>query len=153
MFFTYTNWKSAIHNRFCAPNQQYWSGVELALKKPWFIVTISQTESIEDGEEVLFRRDIFVPSFAEIEQLAQQEGDRLLKLDSVMIVIPNLINGMGAWTMEPLTAVWEADEPNAPGAPVEFCETQSGSKIMTTFGACRFEELTNHKLRYRFPIQ
>ncbi len=153
MFFTYKNWKSAIHDRFCAPNQYCWSGVELALKKPWFVMTINQSELAKDGEEVVHRRDIIVANVAEIEQLAQQEGDRLRKIDSAMIVIPNWINGMGAWTMEPLAAVWEADEPDAPGAPVEICETQSGTKIVTTFGACNFEELINHKLRYRFSFQ
>ena len=152
MFFTYTNWKSKLHERLCAPNQQCWLGVELALKTPWFLMTVSQTELVEGGEDVVFRRDIMVAKVTEIEQLAQQEGDRLQKLDSAMIVIPNWINGMGAWTMEPLAAVWEADEPNAPGAPVEICETQSGSKIVTTFGACSFEELINHKLRYRFSF-
>jgi hypothetical protein len=153
MFYTYTNWKSAIHNRLCAPNQQYWLGVELALKKPWFLMTISQTELVEDGEEIVFRRDIMVANVAEIEQLAKQEGDRLLKLESAMIVIPNWINGISSWSVEPLAAVWEADEPDAPGAPVEICETQSGAKFVTTFGACTLEELTNQTLRYRFPVK
>ena len=153
MFFTYTNWKSAIHDRLCAPNQQYWLGVELALKTPWFLMAVSQTELVEGGEEVVFRRDIMVANVAEIEQLAKQEGNQLLKLESAMIVMPNWNNGKPTWTMEPLAAVWVADEPDAPGAPVEICETQSGSKFVTTFGACSLEELTNQTLRYRFSVK
>jgi hypothetical protein len=128
-------------------------GVELALKKPWFLMTISQTELVEDGEEVVFRRDIMVANVVEIEQLAKQEGDRLLKLESAMVVIPHWINGISSWKVEPLAAVWVADEPDAPGAPVEICETQSGAKYVTTFGACSLEKLTNQTLRYRFPVQ
>lgn len=153
MFLTYTPWKSKFHHLLSAPDQQYWSGVELALKKPWFLMTLSQTELVEGGEGIVFRRDIIVANVADVERLAQQEGDRLQKLVSAMIVIPNWINGTETWTMEPLAAVWVADEPAAPGAPVEICETQSGAKYVTTFGACDLEELTNHTLRYRFPVQ
>lgn len=152
MFLTYTPWKSKVHSLLCGPTQQYWLGVELALKKPWFLMTVSQTELTEGGEDIVFRRDIMVSSLAEVERLAQQEGDRLQKLESAMIVIPNWINGTGTWTMEPLAAVWVADEPDAPGAPVEICETQSGSKFVTTFGACSLDKLTNQTLRYRFPV-
>lgn len=153
MFLTYTPWKSKFHSALCGPTQQYWLGVELALKKPWFLMTVSQIQLVEGGEDIVFRRDIMVSSVAEVERLAQQEGDRLQKLESAMILIPNWINGKESWTMEPLAAVWVADEPDAPGAPVEICETQSGAKFVTTFGACDLEELTNHTLRYRFPVQ
>lgn len=115
-------------------------------------MTLSQTELVEGGEDIVFRRDIMVANVAEVERLAQQEGDQLQKIESAMIVIPTWINGTGTWTMEPLAAVWVADEPDAPGAPVEICETQSGAKFVTTFGACSFEELTNQTLRYRFPV-
>lgn len=153
MFLTYTPWKSKIHDSLCGPTQQCWLGVELALKKPWFLMTVSQTQLVEGGEDIVFRRDIMVSSVAEVERLAQQEGDRLQKLESAMILIPNWINGTESWTMEPLSAVWVADEPDAPGAPVEICETQSGAKLVTTFGACSLEKLTNQTLRYRFPVQ
>ncbi len=152
MFFTYTNWKSKIHDRLCAPNQQYWVGVELALKTPWFLLTVKQTELGEGWEDVVFRRDILVTTVAEVERFAQLEGDRSQKFESAMIVIPNWINGTGTWTMEPLAAVWVADEPDAPGAPVEICETKSGAKFVTTFGACSLDKLTNQTLRYRFPV-
>lgn len=152
MFFTYTPWKSKIHDIFCAPNQQYWLGVELALKTPWFLMTVSQTELVMGSEVVVFRRDIMVGNVADVEQMAQQEGDRLQKLESAMIVIPSWINGTRTWTMEPLVAVWVAVEPDAPGALVEICETQSGAKFVTTFGACALENLTNETLRYRFPV-
>lgn len=152
MFLTYTPWKSKIHNLLCAPDQQYWSGVELALQKPWFLMTVSQTELGKDEEDVVFRRNILVATVAEVERLAQQGDVRHQKLESAMIVIPNWINGTDTWTMEPLAAVWVAVEPDAPGAPVEICETQSGAKYVTTFGACSLEELTNQTLRYRFPV-
>jgi hypothetical protein len=153
MFYTYTNWKSKIHDRLCAPNQQYWLGVELALNTPWFLITVSQTELVEGRNDVVFRREIMVANVAEIDLLAQQQGDGVQKLESAMIVIPNWINGAGTWTMEPLAAVWVADEPDAPGATVEICEIQSGAKFVTTFGACSLEKLINHTLRYRFPAQ
>jgi hypothetical protein len=152
MFITYNPWKSKANVFMSTSNQQFWSGVELALKKPWFFMTISQTELVEGSEEIVFLRNIMVANVAEIEQIAQQEGEQLLKLESAMIVIPNSINGTETWTMEPLAAVWVADEPDAPGSPVEICETQSGARFVTTFGACSLEKLTNQTLRYRFSV-
>lgn len=151
MFFTYTDWKSKIHDFLCPPNQQYWLSVELALKTPWFLMTVNQTEVVEGREVVVHKRNIMVGNVADLERLAQQDGNRLLKFESAMIMIPDWINGTGTWTMEPLAAVWVADEPEAPGEIVEICETQSGEKFVTTFGACPMDKLTNQTLRYRFP--
>ena len=152
MFSTYTNWKSEIHAPLCAPNQQLWLTVELALQTPWFLMTVSQTELIDNMEVTVFRRDIMTTKVADLERVAQQSSHQHIKFESAMIVIPACLNGAGTWTMEPVAAVWVADEPDAPGAPVEICETYSGAKFVTTFGACSLENLTNQRLRYRFPV-
>lgn len=152
MFFTYTPWKSKLHDAFCAPNQQCWFSVELALNSPWYLMTANHTERLEDREVAVYRRNIMVSQVCELERLAQLEGQSDLKFESAMIVLPELINGKETWTMEPLVAVWEAEEPDAPGAIVEICETKSGAKYVTTFCACSLEELTNQTLRYRFPM-
>ena len=153
MFLTNTSGKSKFHNLLCTPDQQYWLSVELALKKPWFLITVRQTELIEGGEEIVYRRDFMVANAADIEQIAKHQSDRIQKLESALIFIPNWINGMGTWSVEQLSAIWVADEPEASGAPVEICETQSGANYVTTFGACAIEKLTNKTLLYRFPFQ
>ena len=152
MFFTSPPWKSKLHEAFCTPDQQCWFSVELALNSPWYLMTVNQTEQVEDKEVTVYRRNIMVSKVSELERLAQQEFQSALKFESAMIVIPKLINGKETWTMEPLVALWEAEEPDAPGVVVEICETKSGAKYVTTFGACSLEELTNQSLRYRFPM-
>lgn len=152
MFTTYNTWKSTKHDFLCTPSQQFWTSVELGLKKPWFVMTVSQTESSEGSEGIEYLRDFMVANVADIEIFAQEDVTGRHRLVSAMIVIPNAKSGAGAWSMEPLAAIWAADEPEAPGAPVEICETQSGAKFVTTFGACSLEKLTNQTLLYRFPV-
>lgn len=153
MFLTNTSGKSKFHSLLCAPDQQYWLNVELALKKPFFLITLHQTELIESGEEIACRRDFMLANATDILQIVKLQSDRIQKLESALILIPNWINGTGTWSAEQLSAIWVADEPEAPGAPVEICETQSGAEYVTTFGACDIKKLINKTLLYRFSFQ
>ncbi len=153
MFTTYNGWRSKMHDCFCAPNQQFWSGVELGLKKPWFVITVCHTESSVGTKGVEYLRDIMVSNVSDIEIFAQKDVASSQRLVSAMIVIPNSAGEAGAWSMEPLAAIWTADELVAPGVSVDICETQSGSKIVATFGASSMAELTNLTLRYRLPLE
>lgn len=153
MFATYNSWKSKVHDCFCAPNQHFWSSVELGLNKPWFVITVCQTESSKGSNAIEFLRNIMVSNVSDIEMFAQKDVASSQRLVSAMIVIPNSVDEEGAWSMEPLSAIWTADELEAPGVSVDICETQSGSKIVATFGAPLMSELTNFTLRYRLPFE
>jgi hypothetical protein len=152
MFTTHNNWKSKAHDCFCAPNQQFWTGVELGLKKPWFVMTVCQTESSIGTKGIEFLRDFMVSNVSDIQMFAQMGVVGSQRLVSAMIVIPNSISGEGAWSMEPLVAIWKAEEPMAPGASVDICETQSGAKIVATFGVPSITNLTNLTLQCRLPL-
>ena len=153
MFITNASFRSEISDTLCEPDDQYWLAVELLMHKHWFVVTIRQMELI-DGKRVPVRlRNILLANVSDIERLAQQDNEALTQFESAMIMIPVRHNGTGTWKMEPLVAVWVADEPEAPGKIVEIYETQSGAKFLTAFSTASLDELKNQTLRYRFPVQ
>lgn len=151
MFVTNTALRSQISNFFCAPGEQHWIAVELACHKPWFLVTTREMESIEGKNVPVRLNTILVANVSDIVSLAQQDDSAIQQFVSAQIVIPARMNDTGTWKMEPLAAVWVSDEPSAPGAIVEICETQSGAKFKTSISSASLDELTNQTLRYRFP--
>jgi hypothetical protein len=152
MFITNTALRSQIPNPFSSPEEQYWLAVELALHNSFFLVTIREMESIRGVNVPLRLNTMLVANVIDIERLAQQNADSLLQFVSAMIMTPARINGTGTWKMEPLTAVWVADEPEVTGAKVEICETNSGAKYITSISNASLDKLINQHLRYRFPV-
>lgn len=150
MFITNTAFKSTLSGLLSGPGEAHWRAVELALNKPWYLVTMREIDAMHEDEEFVILRTVLASNVADVEHLAQKKSDGLPRFDSVQIITPDRINGTGTWKMEPLSAVWVAEEPAAPGSVVEICETQTGLKYVTSFCAASLNELENHTLRYRF---
>ncbi|MCB8748932.1 hypothetical protein LHU53_18740 [Rhodoferax sp. U2-2l] len=137
---------SALH---CDPGQKSWLLCELALSRPWFLVTLLQSDP--DDSDCVMKRTLFASSIEQVAAWAKQGANGQIKFDSALIVTPNTTNGTSTWQMEPLASIWSAEEPEGlPGYPVDVCQTQSGARYVTSIFGCPPEQLTNYKLRHQF---
>lgn len=132
--------------------QTYWAAAELALNQSWFLVTFSQTESIDDGNALEVGRTMLISNIADVEGLTQMGAEGQPRLDSVLIVTPSHVNGTDSWKMEPLQAVWMAEEPSVSGQVVKIYETCAGVKYARSMLGTPIEGLRNMTLRFRFPV-
>ena len=123
MFITYKEHQTPL-NPF-GNGLTHWKAAELALQRPWFLVSISQPDSIDD-DSFRVSRTMLVSNIADVEGLAQMGGANQLQLDSVFIVTPGHFNGTSQWKMEPLRAVWRAEEPSEFGQLADIYETAEG---------------------------
>lgn len=152
MFITNTAFRSPISGLFGNDSETYWHAAELALQHSWFLVTFIQAESDdEDAYEV--GRTMLVSSMSEVEQLAYQNSGGLLRLDSVQVITPGHVNGTEQWKMDPLRAVWAAEEPSVEGQIAQIYETSAGLKYVCSMLGTPIDELKTQTLRFRAPAK
>lgn len=149
MFVTYTEHKSPF-NPF-GDGLTHWKAAELALQRPWFLVSISQPDSIDD-DSFRVSRTMLVSNIADVEGLTQMEVPSQLQLDSVFIVTPGHFNGTSQWKMEALRAVWRAEEPSALGQLADIYETAEGVTYADSMLATPVKRLKKMVLHHTFPL-
>lgn len=152
MFITNDAYKSPVSGLLGDPAVAYWAAAEVALYQSWFLVTISQAESIDVGNTFEIARTMLISNIADVEGLAQLRTDGYPRLDSVLIITPSHVNGTGTWKMESLQAVWTAEEPSVPGQVVRIFETSAGRTYAISMLGTPLEELRNKTLCLRFPL-
>ncbi|WP_296699197.1 hypothetical protein [Rhodoferax sp.] len=152
MFITNNASRSPVSNLLGDPAAHYWGAAELALCRPWFLVTFLHTESI-DGEDAFSRtRTMLLSNVEDVESMAQQETGGSLQFESVQVITPGHLNGTGGWKMEPLDSVWTAEEPSVAGQVVEIYETKAGVKYAVSMLGTPVDELRKETLWLRFPV-
>ena len=152
MFLTYEEHKAPFLDLF-GDGLTRWKATELALQRSWFLVSVSQPDSIDDSDSFRVSRTMLVSNIADVEGLAQMEVTNQLQLDSVLIVTPGHINGTDRWKMEPLRTAWRAEEPSAPGQMAEIYETADGVTYVDSMLATPAKRLRKKVLHRTFPLQ
>ena len=150
MFVTYKEHRGPL-NPF-GDGLTHWRAAELALQRPWFLVSISQPDSIDD-DSFRVSRTMLVSNIADVEGLAQMEVTTQLQLDSVFIVTPGHFNGTSQWKMEPLRAIWRAEEPSEVGQLADIYETAEGVTYADSMLATPVKRLHKKVLHRTFPLQ
>jgi len=149
MFVTYKEHKAPF-NPF-GEGLTHWRAAELALQRPWFLVSVSQPDS-NDKDSFRASRTMLVSSITDVEGLAQTEVPNHLQLDSVFIVTPGHFNGTNQWKMEPLRAVWKAEEPSQLGQLADIYETAEGLTYADSMLATPVKRLRKKILHRTFPL-
>ena len=151
MFITTSAFRSPLSDLLRDPTEQYWVAAELALQHPWFLVTFRHSELNEDGNAFEANRTMLLSNVRDVENLAQQETGGTLHFESAYVITPGHLNGTDGWKMEPLNAVWMAEEPSAVGQVAEIYETRAGLKHVRSMLETPIEELRNAIVRFRLP--
>ncbi|MDP1740978.1 hypothetical protein [Polaromonas sp.] len=150
MFVTYKEHKAPL-NPF-GDGLAHWRAAELALQRPWFLVSLTQPESIDDDSSRV-SRTMLVSNITDVEGLAQMEENGGLQLDSVFIVTPGPFNGTSQWKMEPLRAVWSAEEPSQIGQLADLYETAEGATYADSLLATPLKSFHKRVLYRTFPLK
>ena len=153
MFITSSAFRSPLSDLLRDPTEQYWVAAELALQHPWFLVTFRQTQSIDDGNAFEANRTMLLSNVRDVESLAQQETGGPLHFECAHVITPGHLNGTDGWKMEPLNAVWMAEEPSVAGQLAEIYETRAGVKYVRSMLETPIEELRNAIVRFRLPYR
>lgn len=152
MFITNNAFRSPVSSLLRDPAAYYWEAAELALCHAWFLVTFLHTESVGGEDAFAVTRTMLLFNVEDVEGIAQQETSGSLQFESVQVITPGHLNGTGGWKMEPLDAVWTAEEPSVVGQVVEIYETKAGVKYAVSMLGTPVDELRNVTLRLRFSI-
>ncbi len=96
---------------------------------------------------------MLMSNISDVEALTQLDVASPLQLDSVFIVTPGHFNGTSQWKMEPLRAVWRAEEPSALGQLADIYETAEGVTYADSMLATPLKRLRKKVLHHTFPQQ
>lgn len=99
----------------------YWSAVELALSVPWFVVQLRKNPTLKETS------DLLLASVDELLRLVRAQTPQECEVTSVCLVSPSHMNGGPGWKLEPLAALWEAEEPDGVGQTTDVYELASGT--------------------------
>lgn len=150
MFITNNAFKSPVSDLLADSSDTYWQATELALHHPWFLVAFRQLETCDD-DYFEFGRTMLLSNVSEVEQLIQQDSGGRLLFDSIQVITPGHVNGTDQWKMEPLHAVWSAQDPSFKGQTMDVYETVAGVKYANSKLGTSIDELEIETLRIRFP--
>lgn len=134
MFITNDAHRSASHSLFGAPGEAYWRAAEIALFKPWYLVSILQREmpddKVDDAEDAYeATRSILVADIHDLLPLLEKDSGDRTALESVHVVTPAYLNGSGGWQMDRLVAIWHTKDSvdgESVDLNVEILETVGG---------------------------
>lgn len=140
MFITHEADRSAVHSLFGGPGDAYWRAAEIASNRPWYLVTLSQRDKVEEEAADLeqpfeITRTLLIAEIRDLVSLLTAKIDGLSTLQSVHAVTPAHVDGSESWQMVPLRAVWQAEETidgEKTGLRVEVLET-AGGELYPTF--------------------
>lgn len=149
MFCTKNADKSPLSVLASTPGETYWVAAQLVQNTPWFMVTARQALPTGEKDAMMFGGTMLFGRIEEVERMMASHAQGHLEIESILVVTPGFINGTQSWKMEPLKAVWMAEEPSAPGRRViEIYETDEGVKY-SMYGTPS-EALNHHMLRFRW---
>jgi hypothetical protein len=150
MFITNKAFRSSISAILADPVEQRWTVTEMPVDLPWFLVTFRHVESIDGSDAFEITRTVLLSDLKDLEPWAHLETEGSLHLESVQVITPGYVNGTHDWKMDPLKAVWTAEEPSVAGEIVEIYETTAGVKYAYSFLETPISELQNETLQNRF---
>lgn len=99
----------------------YWSAVELAVSAPWFMVQLRKKSALKETSDML------LSGVDDLLRLMETHPSDECEVTSVSLVSPAHMNGGTGWKLEPLAALWEAEEPDGEGQIADVYELASGT--------------------------
>lgn len=133
MFITHETDRHQLFSAFSggAENTTYWRRFELALFRPWFMVTLSIKDLEEETKDspVCFLRTMCIAEVGDlINLLKQNQGDQIT-IRAVQVVDSEYKSERQSWSLHDVKAIWAAEQliDGAPsGVEVEIIETVDG---------------------------
>ena len=149
MFCTKDTDKSPLSVLTTTPGETDWLAAQLVFNAPWFMVEARQAQPIGDKDAVMHGSTVMFSRVEEVERMIAAHALGQLVIDAILVVTPSHLNDTRSWKMEPLKAVWMAEEPTTPGMHVaEIYETGEGVKYHR-YGMAS-EKLSNPVLWFRW---
>jgi len=133
----------------------YWTAAQLALNVPWFMLSFCHDArdkgALSDRNEppVMVGTTELLSLTEDVQRRIAQHERGLIEIEALLLMTPGHVNGSGSWKMEPLGALWLAQEPSASsGKGIEIYETAEGVKY-SRYGT-PVHELINPALLFRW---
>ena len=159
MFITNEAHRSPLAAMLDGAGDAYWRVVELALNKPWFIVSILQTEQGHTAgldEGFPFVRTLLIGDIADLLSLLMTLRSEAGVLRTVHSITPSHINETRQWQMEQLAGIWTAKrnlDGHESAIDIEILETVAG-KLYTAFPTeTSIRDRSNLTLLVRLPTE
>lgn len=150
MFISHTANLSPASRLYLDKTQSQWNAIELALNRPWFLVSFQQLEAEADCA-VTYQRTMLVESLVSVEQFLRASSDGLIKVDAIQVVTPGEINGSSNWKMDVLDSVVTAEDPDNEGMTANVFVTCGGKKYADSWTGTPLEKLKLGEVRFKSP--
>lgn len=151
MFVTDQNHKHPMSGLWGDPKVDIWEMVEIELYRPWFVIEFDQTTPEAEGGCI--RRTMLSSRLTDVLQMTQHARLGELQLRSVALMTHAGTGSAGIWRMETLAAIWDADEPNDPGAQVKVFEFSAGGFYIDSSSGATLRDLRGLRKLAVFPVE
>ncbi|MBB2777194.1 UNVERIFIED_ORG: hypothetical protein HNP28_002517 [Comamonas terrigena] len=110
MFLTHDANKHPLSNAYGNGNH-VWIAAEIQLRVPFFMVEFDQHEALDEGDDFSFSRTVLLARGDDVVKLVSTLAPQN-SLKSVTLLSPTSRDVGGAWSLDQLTEIWEAKDPN-----------------------------------------
>lgn len=121
MFLTHSSNAHPMSKWITSSEISYWSAIELAMSVPWFMVQLRKRSTQKETSDML------LAGVQDLLKLMETQASEECEVTSVSLVSPAHMNGGTGWKLEPLAALWSAEEPDAEGQTADVFELASGA--------------------------
>ena len=139
MFITYEELRSPAAG-LLAGGEDGWTGVELALEAPWFIVSFAPILADEKTPGWSHFETMLYSQVSDVESIVRWDSRKTVHHFEIHVVTPRHLNLTQHWKTERLVAVWTAEDP----------ESQSKVTLLEVKGGTRYPEMVGHGYGRKF---
>lgn len=138
MFITHETDRHQLFSAFSggAENTTYWRRFELALFRPWFLVTLSFQDLGDENKDspMSFSRTMGVGDVKDLTDLLKQDQEDHFTVQSVQVIFLDFKSEKENWSIQKVRAIWAAEQivdDTVHGAEIEIVETVDGVMLPT----------------------
>ncbi len=148
MFIAHESTRRPTSQLFAHYGESHFSAVELAIDAIWFVVTSTETESIE-GETYKLQRTWLLSHPLQLRTFLEAGNE----VNDILIVTPSYANGSDGWRMDRLSRVWHANEPDDNVANTYVFETSTGRRFSNSAARTPVEDMVVGSMFLQMPTK
>lgn len=123
-----------------------WNGIDVLMRRIWFIVDYQLREQVEGGGELTFINTVLLSTGEDVLSFASKHPAIL----SVFLMTPDL-EPRGGWTIDRLTGIWECADPADPSINAKIYSKEDGSHHVDSLFDATTDRLGDRKLLLELP--
>ena len=124
-----------------------WSGIDVLLRRIWFIVDYQLRQQVDVDEELVFSNTALLSTAEDVLGMTTKN----ITILSVFLMTP-AADSAGGWSLDRLTGIWECADPAEPSLKVKICAKEDGRYHVDSWFGTSVDQPGDWTLLLELPV-